>query len=372
MKKFLSGLALGMAVLGLAACNGAASTATQSKILVVSSSETSTPQATSSSEAQVVASSSEASSSVVESSVTPASSSSEAQVVASSSSKASFDYTDENNFKVTAPNGAPAVALACLADANASENYTYVAPDTLGAVFTKAEQDFIVAPVNLGANLYSKGNTNYQLAAVLTWGNLFFASQKADFKLADLNGADVYFFGEGTVNDAVVQYVLDYKNIEPKSVTYLGDAAATKDKLVEDANAIVLTAAPAVNAAKMANSAVSMISVQDLYAEAKGSNTFTQAALFVKSSLDSTKVSAYLDLVKASCDACTNDIDSVAAACVSQSIIAKAPLAKAAIPNCNVKYVAAADAKSSIEATANLKLAAFGGALPVDAFYYQA
>ena len=108
---------------------------------------------------------------------------------------------------VTAPSGAPAIALAALA-VEQPENYTFVAADTIAAAFAKAETDFIIAPVNAGAKLYKAGKSTYRLAAMVSWGNLYIASQKENLKAEDLNGAEITLFGENTINAAVVLYSL--------------------------------------------------------------------------------------------------------------------------------------------------------------------
>ena len=50
---------------------------------------------------------------------------------------------EEFSWRVSAPNGAPALSLAVMA-AEKPENYVFIAPDTIGAEFTKAESDFII------------------------------------------------------------------------------------------------------------------------------------------------------------------------------------------------------------------------------------
>ena len=91
-----------------------------------------------------------------------------------------------SGFKVSAPSGAPALALAAMA-VNEPEAYTFVAADTIAAEFAGNNADFIIAPLNAGAKLYKAGKSTYKLGAVVTWGNLYFASQKADFALEDKN-----------------------------------------------------------------------------------------------------------------------------------------------------------------------------------------
>ena len=145
---------------------------------------------------------------------------------------------------LTAPSGAPALAVATLATQN-PEAFTFISAETIPAAFAANEADFIIAPINAGAKLYKAGKSTYKLAAVVTWGNLYFASQKADFKPEDMNGADITLFGENTINASIALYTLKQNGIEPKSVSYLAGAANTQSLLLTDENAIVLTAEPA-------------------------------------------------------------------------------------------------------------------------------
>ena len=188
---------------------------------------------------------------------------------------------DTYTIKVSAPNGAPALAVAALA-AEAPENYTFVAADTIPAEFANKTADFIIAPINAGAKLYKAGKSDYKLAAVVTWGNLYIASQKADFALEDINGAAITLFGENTINASVVLFALAGSGLEPAQVDYLAGAANTQTLLLTDENAIVVTAEPALTAAKMKNEAITAYAVNDLLKAANGFEGFTQAGLFVK------------------------------------------------------------------------------------------
>ena len=274
----------------------------------------------------------------------------------------------------SAPSGAPALALATLAVQN-PENYTFVAADTISAEFARAEADFIVAPVNAGAKLYKIGKSTYKLAGVVSWGNLYIASQKENFQLADMNGAKVVLFGENTINAAVVNYALKQNGIEPASVEYLAGAAQTQALLLTDAEAIVVTAEPALTAAKMKNAAITAYAVNDLYKAATGYEGYTQAALFVKAATIENQpeaVKAFIEAVAASCEKATTDVAAVADAAVALEILPNVKVATQAIPGCAVRFVKAIDAREQIEFTANIDLSQFGGALPADDFYYAA
>ncbi len=271
-----------------------------------------------------------------------------------------------SELKIASPSGAPALALASLA-VQSPEQYTFVAAETISAEFANGNSDFIIAPINAGAKLYKMGKSTYKLAAVVSWGNLFFASQRPDFKVQDINGADITLFGENTINASIALYALEKCGIAPASVSYLASAANTQQLLLSDAQAIVMTAEPALTAAGIKNGEVKGYSVNDLFG-----GGFTQAGLFVKEGLDPVVVQAYLEMVSQSCDRCSTDLEAVADAAVKLEILPNVKVAMSAIPNCAIRFMPALEAKAQIEATANIDLKQFGGELPAEDFYYGA
>lgn len=279
---------------------------------------------------------------------------------------------DSYQIKVSSPNGAPALALATLAQKN-PENYTYVAAEAIAAEFANATADFIIAPINAGAKLFKAGKSQYKLAAIVTWGNLYFASQKKNFKVKDIKKSEITLFGENTINASVALAALEKNKISAKTMNYLGSAAATQALLLSDSNAIVLTAEPALSAAKMKNSKIVAYSVNELYKKASGFDGYTQAGLFVKAQTAEEHpedVRNFLALAKESVEKCTTDVASVAKIAVELEILPNVKVAETAIPNCALRYENAISAKKQVEATANIDLKQFGGSVPADNFYY--
>ena len=283
-----------------------------------------------------------------------------------------FAYAEENAFTLTAPSGAPAIAAAKLAEDD-PEHFRFIAADTIAAEFSKNEADFIIAPINAGAKLFKAGKSRYILGAVITQGNLVFASQREGFTMDDINGAKVTLFGENTINASVALFVLEQKGIVPLEVEYLAGAAETQTLLMNDAESIVMTAEPAVTAAKIRNEKITSIPLTEELNLLTGNNGYAQAGLFIRAdTLDNNPegVREFLASVKTSADAVTTDLDSVVKAAVALEILPNEKVAAAAIPNCGIQYTAAADAKELVEFTANIDLSQFGGAVPADDFYY--
>ena len=274
----------------------------------------------------------------------------------------------ESSYRIECPNGAPALTVCALKD-----NVQTVDAGLIAASFEKAEADFIIAPINAGAKLFKAGKSTYRLAAVVTWGNLVFASQMPDFTAESIDGRDLILFGENTVNASVALYVLDKMKITPASVTYLASAQETQKKAVEDQNAIVLTAEPAATAAKITNDAVSIISVSDLYEAITGDEGFAQAGLFVRAETlenSADQVTLWLQEIRNSADRCAEDPEATAKDAVEMGIMAKEAIVIKSIGNCGIHYVAAKDAKEQIEKTVSIDPAQYGGTVPADEFYY--
>lgn len=276
--------------------------------------------------------------------------------------------------KVASPSGAPGLALATLA-AQSPENYTYLTAETVTAEFANNTADFIIAPLNAGAKLYKAGKSTYKLAAVVSWGNLFIASQRENFSLEDISGEGITLFGENTINSSITLFALAENGITPAGIDYLAGAANTQSLLLSDSEAIVLTAEPALTAARAKNDRITAFSVNELYKAATGYDGFAQAGLFVRAeTLENhpEAVESYLKLAEESCAKCSEDIAAVAQAAVALEILPNQKVALSAIPNCAIRYMRAQEAREQIEITANIDLTQFGGAVPADDFYYGA
>ena len=275
----------------------------------------------------------------------------------------------EGNYLIVCPEGAPALAVASLKD-----HVQTIDAATIAAPFSSEEADFIIAPVNAGAKLFKAGKSTYRLAAVVTWGNLVFASQIPDFTLESMNGKEVTLFGENTINASVALYILKEKGITPSGVTYLAGAKQTQELLVNQADAVVMTAEPAATAAWMANNGITAISLTDLFRDLTGDEGYVQAGLFVREKTlqeNAGQVDAWLAEIRASADLCETDPEAAAAAAVGMEILNNEKVALRAIPNCHIHYVPASEVKELVEKTAAIDLSQFGGEAPADDFYYE-
>ena len=283
-----------------------------------------------------------------------------------------FAYAEGNTYTLVCPSGAPAVTVAKLAEKD-PDHYRFIQADVIAAEFSNKAADFIIAPINAGAKLYKAGKSTYILAAVVTQGNLVFASQRENFTIDDIEAQKIILFGENTINASVALYVLQEKGIVPAEIDYRAAAAETQAMLMTDAEAIVLTAEPAVTAAKFKNDRITAIPLTEELNLLTGRTGYAQAGLFIKKETleaDPEGVKAYLEIVKENIAEVSSDPEGTAKAAVSLEILPNEKIATAAVPNCGITYIAGADAKGLVEFTAGIDLKQFGGEVPANEFYY--
>lgn len=189
---------------------------------------------------------------------------------------------ETTKIKLMTPQGATALATISIYDSAYAEVTTVNGSDPLTAELAKenSEYDVIIAPINAGAKMIEKGSTNYRMAAVITWGNLYLVANENYQK-----GDPIVAFGE----NAVPQKILETTKLADDVTYFSGVQDAQAQLLGKKANAALL-AEPAVSAtlAKAKESGLQLSVVSDLqeqYALVQGNQDdhgYPQAAVFVK------------------------------------------------------------------------------------------
>lgn len=292
--------------------------------------------------------------------------------------------TEIKEIKIVAPSGAPALSQVKIAHDALKDDFniadykinfrTVNGAEGIKAEITNKSSDIIIAPINLGVNLYNSNKT-YKYAANITDGNIYLAST-TNFTLEDLKTRPLVFFGQNTINEAVIGKILEYNNIARNDITYLNSTSDTQTQLVADkeTETIYLIAEPVLTAAKNAlakqNKTVYTIDVQNEFKIATSGMDFLQAGVFVKDGVNKDFVEAYLQALEDSIDF-VNEHPSDASNYATElelGLPAQAVLEKA-IPGCNLHFRLASDCKNSLEALFNLNPKLFGGSINSELYY---
>ena len=270
-------------------------------------------------------------------------------------------------------------------DGTASLDYDlqlYGAADEIVPKLIKGELDMAAIPANLAATLYQKTNGGIQVMAVNTLGVLYVVEKgNTVHSFADLKGRTILSTGKGTTPEYVLRYLLRKNGLDPDKdvkIEYYSEASeVTAQMAAAKKDAIAVLPQPYVTAAQMKDSGLRV--VLDLTREW---NRVCDTQLITGVTVVRTEyakqnpnvIAAFLTDYQKSVKAANEDIDGTAALCEEVGVVAKAAIAKKALPKCNIVYRNGQEMKKDISAYLQVLYdaspAAVGGKLPDDNFYY--
>lgn len=196
----------------------------------------------------------------------------------------SASETPKEPVKILAPQGAPALALSGEFGKDNVSVETVEGQDVLVSELAKTdgEYDLIAAPINLGIKSYKEAGA-YELAGVLTWGNLYIVSSGEDW---NEEGKTIAAFGEGAVPGMVFNSLYPELNAEVVWYPSVAEASAAIQAGQNDAALLAQPAAfGAIASSKDKDQKLEITA--DLQTEWENAHSsdekgYPQAALFVK------------------------------------------------------------------------------------------
>lgn len=296
-----------------------------------------------------------------------------------------FEGADVNIAVLSGPTGVGAVSLMAENEAGSTvNNYNFTvaaANDEIVAGLTSGQFDIAAVATNVAANLYNKTDGSIQLCALNTYGVLHILENGTSVNsISDLAGRTIYATGQGANPEYVLNYILNANGLVPgKDVTveYM-DSAALVTQMAAGAYDVCMLPMPAAAAVTMQNADVRLaLDLTGEWNRVAEDGKLTMGCVVVRRAFAEANpeaVAMFLKEYAASIKAVQDDTEAAAALCETYGIVAKAAIAKAAIPACNICCVTGAEIRPVIEPYYNVLYnanpAAIGGALPDEDFYF--
>ena len=277
--------------------------------------------------------------------------------------------------------------LSMEADGTASMKYDlqlYGAADEIVPLLMKGELDMAAIPANLAATLYQKTEGGIQAVAVNTLGVLYVVEKGGDTvqSMADLKGRTILSTGKGTTPEYVLRYLLTQNGIDPdKDVTieYYSEATEVTAQMANAEDAIAVLPQPYVTAAGLQDETLRVaLDLTEEWNKVCDTQLITGVTVVRKEYAEEHPdvVAAFLTDYAKSADAANTDLEGTAALCEEQGVVAKAAIAKKALPECNIVCLTGDELKTNASAYLQVLFdadpAAVGGAMPGDDFYWTA
>ena len=257
----------------------------------------------------------------------------------------------------------------------------YGAADEIVPLLTKGELDMAAIPANLAATLYQKTEGAIQVMAVNTLGVLYVV-EKGDtiHSVADLAGRTILSTGKGTTPEYVLRYLLEQNGLDPDTdvtIEFYSEATEVTAQMAVAEDAVAVLPQPYVTSASMQDDTLRVaLDLTEEWDKVCDTQLITGVTVvrtaFAQEHPD--VVAAFLEEYAASVDAANNDLDGTAALCEEQGVVAKAAIAKAALPACNIVCITGdemqADVEGYLQVLYDADPASVGGAMPDQGFYW--
>ena len=259
------------------------------------------------------------------------------------------------------------------------------AADELTPLVLQGQLDIVSVPANLAATLYNKTEGGVRVLAVNVLGVLYigeFNTQELN-SVSDLKGKTIYATGKGSTPEYFLRYVLTQNGIDPDKdvdIQWKSEPSEVVALLNAEGKGIAMLPQPYVTAAgtQLGEGFRVAISLSDEWAALDNGTLCTTAVVMARSAFvdeNPEAVEAFLEDFAASAQWVNENVADAAALCEEYGII-KAPVAKKAIPNCNIVCITGNEMKDALSGCLQVIFdqnpKAVGGKLPLDDFYYGA
>ena len=247
------------------------------------------------------------------------------------------------------------------------------------AAFVSGSCDIGLVPSNVAAVMNTKVEGGVSVIDINTLGVLNCVTADESVKsIADLSGKTVYMTGQGATPEFTVNYLLKAAGITDCTLEFKSEPTEIVSIFAEDDSAVAIIPQPFVTAALAQNESLKIaFSLDDEWEKAGADGRIVTGVTVVSNSFlkeHKDAVDAFLKAHDGSARKALSDVEGTASLVVAQGIIAKEPLAKKAIPNCNIVCITGNEMKENLSGYLKVLFdedpKSLGGALPGDEFYY--
>ena len=297
---------------------------------------------------------------------------------------------------LSGPTGVGAVKMMSDAEAGTTLNdyeVTIAAENTeIAGKLTNGDIDIACIASNVAANLYNKTEGGIQALCLSTLGVLYILERgEKGFEptvasMADLKGKTIYANGQGANPEYVLDYLLTANGVNPDTDVEIVWKATGPEVMAAmvtgDARYAMLpmpvAAAAQIQAKQTEDREVkSVLSLTEEWNKVTEDSVLTMTTVVVRTEFAKEHpevVANFMQDYAASIEFVNANVEEAAALVEQYGIVAKAAIAKAAIPACNLVFIDGEAMQKQItgyyEVLYNANPASIGGKVPDDGFYY--
>lgn len=252
-------------------------------------------------------------------------------------------------------------------------------PDVIMSELVSGKLDIALLPANVAAVAYNKTKHGVSAIDINTLGVLYCVTGDENIKsVKDLAGKTVLSTGQGASPEYVLNYLLEKNGVTDCDVQFKSEATEIAALLKQDPAQIAILPQPFVTVATAQNDQLKVaFSLTDEWKSVSPDSKLLTGVTVVRNEVlenRAAEVNQFIADHQASTEKAATDVDATAELVAKYGIIAKAPVAKKALPNCNIVAIAGDEMKTDLAGYLQVLFDAnpksVGGTMPDDDFYY--
>lgn len=252
-------------------------------------------------------------------------------------------------------------------------------PDVIMSELISGKLDIALLPANVAAVAYNKTKHGVSAIDINTLGVLYCVTGDENIKsVKDLAGKTVLSTGQGASPEYVLNYLLEKNGVTDCDVQFKSEATEIAALLKQDPAQIAILPQPFVTVATAQNDQLKVaFSLTDEWKSVSPDSKLLTGVTVVRNEVlenRAAEVDQFIADHQASTEKAATDVDATAELVAKYGIIAKAPVAKKALPNCNIVAIAGDEMKTDLAGYLQVLFDAnpksVGGTMPDDDFYY--
>lgn len=252
-------------------------------------------------------------------------------------------------------------------------------PDVIMSELVSGKLDIALLPANVAAVAYNKTKHGVSAIDINTLGVLYCVTGDENIKsVKDLAGKTVLSTGQGASPEYVLNYLLEKNGVTDCDVQFKSEATEIAALLKQDPAQIAILPQPFVTVATAQNDQLKVaFSLTDEWKSVSPDSKLLTGVTVVRNEVlenRAAEVDQFIADHQASTEKAATDVDATAELVAKYGIIAKAPVAKKALPNCNIVAIAGDEMKTDLAGYLQVLFDAnpksVGGTMPDDDFYY--
>ncbi len=258
-------------------------------------------------------------------------------------------------------------------------------PDAIVPEIAQGSVDIALIPANLAAVLYDRTqgtDAAIEVLAINTLGVIYVVeSGDTIHSIADLKGRTVYSAGKGAPPEYVFNYLLTQNGLEPGvdvTVEYLSEHSEVAARVATEPGAIGVLPQPFVTIIEAQNPGIrTALDFNEEWSAVSTDSQLVTGVVVVRKAFAQEHpeaVETFLRDYQASTAFTNEHPDQAAPLIVAAGIVPSVEIAEAAIPQCQITFIAGDDLRTMLSGYLTVLFNAdpnsVGGSLPGDDFYY--